>query len=1044
MRFVRSFLENHVLANLTFAIILLVGIGGYLNMPREQDPEINFNWINVTAVLPGASAEDVEKLVTQPLEDAIRKVSDIKFVSSNSREGVAFILVRFTDISPEVFDKRINDLRREVQNKANTELPPEVEDPNVVEVTTSNGFPTAMVMVMGQADDEVLRQAAKQTKDDLERTKGVDTVFAAGLHDPELVVEFLPAAVQARGLTATDIADSVAAWFRDAFGGRARLGDQEWLVRLVGKESDPSALASIPVTAGMRAGHVPLSSIAKVSRLRDKPDQLASANGRPAVVLSVTKKSYTNTLDLVDRINAYIAQRNAVLALSGIELRLIDDQTVPTREAIRIMETNALLGLTLVLGTCWIFLGTRIAILVALGIPFSLSGTFAVLYAAGWTVNVSVLLAVVIVLGMLVDDAVVVVEAIYYRLTRGAKVVDAATDALREVVAPVTASVLTTMAAFLPLMLLPGIVGKFMMIIPLVVTLALAFSLIEAYWMLPSHLMGLNVSFARPSRIQRYRVRYTHWVRLKYSRALLYVMRRPVRFLLVALTAFLLSVAAVALGLVRVQFFAFDPIRLFYVNVEMPPGTALDVTLKRAEQVEARVREFVRPEEARAITTLGGVKYTETEPLYGDHYAQVVVSLAPRRGVLRTVDEVVESMRSEVARDNGDARVTFTRLSGGPPLTKPISVKVRGDDFAELRAATDRLRKFLETVPGIKDIADDDSLGRQELVLRLNNEAIQRSGLNPAVVARVVRLYVDGEVIASMQDRGEKVEVRVRALPQRLASIDGILDQPVALPQGGQVALRELVRYETGPGKGNIRHYNFRRTITLEGDLDRERMNTVQANRLLREAWEQARLEFPGVDLDFSGELDDIQESLDAMLLLFLFGLGLIYLIIGTQFKSYFQPLMILVTVPLAFTGVVLGLLVTQNPLSLYTMYGVVALTGIAVNSAIVLIDAANDRRRAGMSVLHASVYAARRRVVPILITSFTTVAGLFSLATGLGGKSLLWGPVASSIMWGLGFATVLTLFVIPLLYRIFMSRRQRPSEPPSRRWLLRLKLRGR
>jgi multidrug efflux pump subunit AcrB len=1026
MRLLRSFLSNHVFANLSFAVVLVMGIGGYMQMPREQDPEINFNWINVTTPLQGASAEDVEKLVTQPLEDAIRKVSDIRFVSSNSREGISTILVRFEDIGPALFDKRINDLRREIQNKTNQELPPEVDDPIILEITTSNGFPTAMVLVIGQSDDEVLRGAARQIRDDLERVRGVDDVFAAGLHDPELVVEFNPAALQAYNLSAAQVSDAVASWFRDAFGGRVRVGEREWLVRLVGKEADPEALASFPINAGSDRGHVPLSSLAKISRLREKPSQLASRDGHPGILLSINKKGYTNTLDLVDRISDYVESRNEALAANGITLALVDDQTVPTREAIDIMQTNAALGLLLVLLTTWVFLGSRIALLISMGIPFSLAGAFALIYALGWTVNVSVLLGVVIVLGMLVDDAVVVVEAIYFRITRGVDAATASVDALREVFAPVTASVLTTMAAFLPLMLLPGIVGKFMMVVPAVVTLALAFSLFEAYWMLPAHIMGLKLNFNKPSRVHGYRVRFTHVVRVKYARALLYVMRRPKTFLLVAIGAFVLAVSAVGVGLVRVQFFAFDPMRLFYVNVDMPPGTALEETLARALQVETKVRKHVSTEEARAITTVAGVKYTDTEPLYGNKYAQIIVSLNPRAGVLRTVDETIAAMRDEVASNNGNAIVTFTRISGGPPLTKPISVKIRGDDFAKLRAATDYLAQFLTTINGVSDISDDDSPGRDQLTLRLNREALQQSGLNAARVARTIRLYVDGEIVTFMQDRGEKVEVRVRAEPETLAGIDQLLNQPVPLPGGGYVALRELVSYETGPSKGSIRHYNFRRTITLEADIDRELLNEVQASNMILAEWEKVRSSFPDVTLDFSGALDDIQESLDAMLLLFAFGLGLIYLVIGAQFRSYLQPLMILVTVPLAFTGVVIGLMITGNPLSLYTMYGVVALTGIAVNSAIVLIDAANDRLSRGMSVLHAIVYAGRRRVIPILITSFTTVAGLFSLATGLGGKSLLWGPVASSIMWGLAVATVMTLFVIPLIYRAGMSRGER------------------
>jgi multidrug efflux pump subunit AcrB len=288
-----------------------------------------------------------------------------------------------------------------------------------------------------------------------------------------------------------------------------------------------------------------------------------------------------------------------------------------------------------------------------------------------------------------------------------------------------------------------------------------------------------------------------------------------------------------------------------------------------------------------------------------------------------------------------------------------------------------------------------------------------------------VRLAVDGEIVASMRDRGEKLEVRVRARPATGADIVRLLDTPLALPGGGSTTLGALTRYETQAGKGIIKHYNLRRAIAVEADLDREANDAVAANAEIKREWEKVRARFPNTDLDFSGELDDIQESLDAMKVLFLFGLGLIYLILAAQFRSYWQPLMILVTVPLAFTGVVYGLLVSLNPLSLYTLYGVIALTGIAVNSAIVLIAAANDRLQLGMSVLHAAVYAARRRVVPIIITSVTTIGGLFSLAVGLGGKSLIWGPMAASIVWGLGFATVLTLFVVPLLYWVFMRPRR-------------------
>jgi multidrug efflux pump subunit AcrB len=1033
MTFYRKLLENHPLANIAFAVVLVMGVLAYLTMPREQDPEINFNWVIVTTVLPGASAEDVEKRVTNPLEDAIKGVADVRFSMSSSRENVSNILVRFHDIPAVLFDKRINDLRRDIQNKANSELPFEAKDPRILEVTTSNGFPTALVLVTGQAADEVLRLRARTLRDEFERMAGIDQVFATGLRDPELLVEFDPVALANRGLTGVDVADAAQAWFRDTFAGKIETrgagaddARDAWLVRVVGQHVDPERVAEIPVGRGRAAP--PLSSVAEVSRTRAKAGSLSSFEGRPAVMLSVTKKSRANTLELIERINAFIAEKNPQLAAEGVRLHLLDDQTTPTRESIGIMESNALVGLAIVLASCWLFLGGRIAVLVALGVPFALAGTFALLAALGHTLNISVLLGVVIALGMLVDDAVVVVETIYYKMQRGMAALEASVAALREVFAPVTSSVLTTMAAFLPLMLLPGIVGKFMFVIPFIVTLALAISLIEAYWILPVHVVAVSGHGRTPERA--WRTNFNHLLRVKYSRWLIAVLRRPRLSLAAAAGMLALAVAAVGAGMVRVQFFAFDPLRIFYVNIDMPAAAPIEQTLAQAERVEARVRGHLREGEARNVASYAGLKFTDTEPLYGDAYGQVVVSLNPK-GDGRDIQEIVAAMRADVEALPTPGKISFTMLSGGPPLEKPVKARVRGDDALELRAAADALRAIVAAVPGTKDVVDDDIAGRPQLLLELDREALAAAGLDAGRVARLARLHVDGEIVAQTRDLGEKLELRVRA---RHRADDGtaghvgadvlrLLDDPVALDNGQTTTLGALVKAETRLGKGVIKHYNLKRAITVEADLDKEITDTVAANRVIRAEWGKVAARFPNTGIDFSGELDDIQESLDAMLALFAFGIGLIYLILAAQFRSYWQPLLILVTVPLAFTGVALGLLVSRNPLSLYTLYGVIALTGIAVNSAIVLIAAANERRAAGMSVLHAAVYAARRRVVPILITSVTTVGGLFSLAFGLAGKSLLWGPVAQSIVWGLAFSTVLTLFVIPLLYWMAMRR---------------------
>lgn len=1020
--FYRHLLNNHVLANVTFALVLAMGIASYMMLPRQQDPTINFNWIDITTILPGATARDIEKRVTDPLERALESVSDVKFVSSTSRESISSILVRFEDISDAEFAERVADLRREIRS-AEDELPDDAEEPDITEITTANAFPTATVIVTTPGDGEQLRRQAQRTLEDLERMSGVDQVIATGLNEPQLHVRFDPAAVESHGIAPGDIVDTVRGYARDLAAGGVEVGDRGWLVSITGTSPDPADLGSVPV-ATLR-GEVPLDRLATVARGRSENAELVRYRGQPAVMLGVTKEAQANTLTLVEAINEYVDARNALSESTGAQLVVADDRTEITREALSIMQTNLLIGLGLVLLVTWLFLGTGISLLTAIGIPFILAGTFWVLWGLDQTLNVTVLLGVVIALGMLVDDAVVVVESIYYRMERGAAALDAAIDGIREVGAPVVTAVATTIAAFLPLMLLPGILGKFMYVVPLVVTTALTISLIEAFWMLPAHVAAARIDLDRPSRVQRLRRRILRRIRSLYTGLLARVMRAPGRMLVTAVVLVGLAGAAVATETgIRRDFFASDPIRLFYVNIEMPVGTPLANTLDQTREVEERIRAGLREGEVRAIVSYAGRQYTDTSPRRGEHYGQVLVALQPDNGELRDVETMIRDLRPRIQSIPAPESVTFLEISGGPPATKPISVKVRGDDFDKLRAAVEDLKSLMERNDAIRDISDDDASGQMTLDVDVDARAAHRAGVAPARVSRTVKLMVDGEIATAFQDAGEEREIRVFAgRDGALRSIDEVLAIALPTADGGQVPLRELVDVEREPGLAAINHYDFRRTITVEANLDKRQMDTVEANDWIREEWQDIQSRHPDVSLDFSGLLDDIQDSLDSMGILFLFGLGLMYLILGTQFRSYFQPLMILTTIPMAFTGVTAGLIATGNPLSLFTMYGIIALAGIAVNAAIVLVSAANERLDRGMSLAHATLFAARRRVIPILITSTTTVAGLFSLAAGLGGESLLWGPVATAIVWGLVVSTVLTLFVIPTLFGMSMKR---------------------
>ncbi len=1021
-----SLIKNHVFTNLTFSLVILVGFVSYQNLPREQDPTVNFNWIQVTTILPGASAEDVEQKVTLPMEEAIEKLQDMKFVSSNSRESISSILIRFQDVGDRIFDKRVSDLRREIQN-VEDKLPVEVERPLIFEVTSSNAFPSATVLVHGVANDENLREKARAVERDLARIKGVDRVQPTALYEPELQIRFDVDKLQELGVSPIDITDTIRLFFQDVSAGSANIAAERWLVRVDGTSIEPSVIAQLPIISRNLTQRVRIGEVAEVARARAKADKLVSYQGRPAVMLAVMKREKSNTLALVERINDYIVDKNKNADGLSVIITLADDQTLITKNALNIMQTNAFFGLLFVMLITWLFLGSKISILITIGIPFTLAGTFFVLDLMGQTLNTSVFLGIVIALGMLVDDAVVVVESIYNRLRHGGEnAFKSISEGLFEVIGPVTASVLTTMAAFLPLMLLPGILGQFMMVIPMVVTLALALSLIEAFWMLPGHIMASKINFIKPSKVQLLRHQFTHWLRVKYCKGLLKVLRKPIRAIMMLVLLLVMAVGALGAGLIKVDFFASDQLRLFYVNVSMPTSTSLQGTFDKMLAIEKVVNKHVKDSEVRTVVSYAGQQYTEMEPLFGDHYGQILVSLNPANSDERTVDEIIDSMREDVTSVAGPMNISFLTLAGGPPTSKPISVKVRGNDYSELRLATDELVSFMGENPHFIDISDDDSAGRYGLTLKLNNDAIYRTGIRPDVVMRTIKSLVDGEIASQIQHQGDQVSVRVqsaKALDRSFDNIEDVLAMQLPLANGNKIPLGELVDITTAQVKGNLRHYNFKRTITLESNINKAELNTVEANKLLQEYWPTIMNKYPNVDLDFSGELDDIQESMDAIGQLFLFGLALMYLILATQFSSYFQPFMILATVPMAFTGVILGLIVTGNPLSLFTMYGIVALAGIAVNSAIVLISKANSNIEAGMTLLHATFYAARRRMLPIIITTFTTVAGLFSLATGLGGNSLIWAPVATSIVWGLMFSAVLSMFIVPAIYLLSMKK---------------------
>ncbi len=1022
----RRLLDNHVLANLTFLLILIQGYLAFEQMPRSRDPEINFNWVNILTTLPGASPAEIEKRITDPIEDKIKQtIKDIRFVSSDSRAGASLMLVRFEQMSEREFDKHIIDLRREVQNVYTDQLPPEANDPEVLVLTSSNAFPTAILAVETQSYDENFRRYISNLDREIEALKGVDEALDLGVGDPELHIAFYPERLEGLGLSPTALADTVAAYFRDVSIGDIETESGKWIIRLDGTSSSLEELSAFPILGSN--GIVELGSVADVYFSTDEDHITVNFQKRPAAMFSITKQNGASALGMLDKLNKFIVEQNNLYKDKGYQLILVDDRTIDTRESIGLMVDNAVIGLLFVLVVTFIFLGTRIAFLTAIGIPFTLAGTFIIINLMGFALSNMVLLGVVVALGMIVDDAVVVVEAIYYRLQRGVRPIDAAIDALREVAAPVLTSVLTTISVFLPLIFLPGILGEFMRLLPLVVCIALLVSLVEAFWILPSHVTFIGQSDSE-SKVARIRKTLTRKIRSNYSLLLVRAIRNPLKTILISLMFPMIAVVVLASGLIKFNFFLSEPFPMFYADIELPAGANIEKTQELTTELEEIVLSVIKPEELRSSITYAGQKFTETTIHTGSHFGQVFVTLHQQSAYKRKIRDIYNEVTKAIGDEYKGAKVNSLLVEDGPPVGKPIAIKLLGDDYDELNLVASKMQAYMsqqteQDKPLFVQISTDYKPGAPEMVLSLDGDAIKRAGLHPAQVTRSLQSYVDGELVTRYQRLGEEIDVRLLAVKNPDAPVEALLEQTMSTPDGSTIVLGELVNVSYEEGLMNIFHYSYSRSITLESDIDDDLVNTVQANQILLDYWDSIRLDYPGVKLDTSGQLDDIQESLDSMLMLFVMGVGLIYLILGTQFKSYFQPLIVLLSVPLAFAGVILGAIISGNTvLSMYTLYGVIALSGISVNAAIVLISAANARIESGMNVVSATVFAAKRRVIPVLITSFTTIAGLFSLAAGVAGESLVWSPLASAIVSGLFFSTMLILIIIPIFYSAWKS----------------------
>ncbi len=752
------------------------------------------------------------------------------------------------------------------------------------------------------------------------------------------------------------------------------------------------------------------------------PDSLINRyNGEPAVSLKVIKVPGGSSVSVVEGIKSIVAELGKDPGFIGT-LSLFNDSTVQIASSLSVLAVNAGIGLALLFIILNLFIGLRNAAMTALGIPVSFALTFIVLDYFGETINTNTLFGLVLVLGLIVDHAIVVIENAYRLRLEGYSRENAAIIGTDQVVWPIVAATATTVAAFLPLMIIPGTIGKFLRVIPLTVTIALIVSTAEALIILPSHF----ADWGKKREIQEGAKERGAWfnkVRDAYSQILsgLYRFKGIVLVLALVITAgvfFLVS-------MLETDLFSAEDFSYFTIDIQTPNGSAIEAT----ESVVKEFEKILFSEEYKGeIASISASVGSSTSSVTGNasNLAEITVDLYEQdEGRVRSIDAIIEDVRRQTFYISGVDEVFFRKAQNGPPSSAPVAYRLSGDDYDELIAASSMLKSYLEDYPELNTVETDYQTGSPELQISLNAERASALGIDASTLGSFIRARYEGIEAGVFFDNNIEIPVVITTDLEGRDSYTGLEQSIIPTSDGRLVPFSSVAKIDLTTSYGSIRRTDGSREIQVTA-FTSDGVDTGKVDTWVASYWENSLQDrYPGVTFSAGGDFSEFNSLLMDILRVFLLGIFLIYLILGAQFNSYTQPMLILLSVPFAFVGVVLFLFISNTPFSTTVMYAAVALAGIAVNDAIVLISFINELRASGMSISMAIREGSKKRLRPILLTSLTTIGGLLPTAIGIGGVSVVWGPMASTIMFGLLFSTLSALFIIPLLYGLLYDRKQ-------------------
>ena len=1029
-RLIGWFVDNPVAANLLMLVLLA---GGLLSLPtirQEQFPSIDIQVIQVSVAYPGASPQESEETLCVRIEEALDGTEGIDSTDSLAVEGVCVVTLELLTSADTM--RVLNEIKSDVD--AIDTFPIDAEKPIVTRLTMRSGV--IQVALSGVADERTLKVLGQRLRDDLAALPGISQVELEYVREYEISIEISEATLRRHGLTLGQVAEAVRLSSLDLPGGSVRTASGEILLRSVGQAYRASEFEEIPVLTRPDGTRLLLRDVANVIDGFREGDLIANFDGAPAVFVRVFRVGEEDTIAAATAVRVYLA--NATWLPDGVRTSIWQDEAKELKERINTLLRNAGTGLLLVILLLALFLNFRLALWVAAGIPVAFAGALFLFPVFDLTISTLAVMAFILVLGIVVDDAIVVGERIHAHEAEGDDPRTAAVEGTSDVSVPVIFGVLTTMAAFLPLLLVPGRMGQFFAVIGTTVITCLFFSLVESQLILPAHLAHRSrTRKAKAGRWTRLQERIAAGLARVAAERYQPLLERAIewRYLTasIALGALIVTGSVFASGRMRFQFFPGVEGNRVFATVTMPQGVPLEITQAAISQLEGAAQELraeldsTREPDARSaihhvLTSIGAQISRGSRPGSqgagsGTQMAEVAIELIPARERSISADDVGRRWR-ELTGVVPDA-VELSFMSSVMHVGDAIAIQLRGRDIEQLRSAATSLRDGLASFDGVLDIADSFRAGKLEVELELLPEA-RSLGITQRDLASQVRHAFYGEEVQRIQRGRDDVRVMVRFPESERRSLGDLEDMRIRTASGGEVPLVRVARINTTRGAATIRRTDRERVVNVTADVDRDVTAPEAVMDSLRTGVLPQILDaHPGVSFRLRGEQREHDRALNGLFRAFGVSLLIIYALLAIPLRSYVQPLLIMSAIPVGAVGAIIGHAIMGRDLVFFSMLGIVALSGVVVNDSLVLVDWINRLRRQGRSAREAVLAAGRARFRAILLTSATTFVGLLPLIFIASSATFFMLPIAISLAFGVIFATAITLLLVPSGYLI-------------------------